>query len=313
MPDAIQVEATKIVRKGFFDDSVVLPNAYEDLDITGGFGANANCRIISIMQECPTEPIAVECFQRAISTLSGWWNADRKGRRSGYYEIESQLRKALEEFLFAASAGDAESILKPLLDSVDDHPDKLHWLVLGLLSAEDRALRTDRFWFLWQLFADRMVTASWLDNIGGQHPWGRDFVYAIFLVTRWKDNVRHWKSLEGHAHKVDDLFVKLPPSGLVLNAYCSFLYHIGEQSMPHAFTVIADKLKTDDAQKMLTRKSDTIFTLETLLQRHVYGKPFDLKTSERRREAVLYLLDRLIENRHPLPTGCEMTSSHPCL
>lgn len=295
-PETIQVEATKLIRKGFFDDSIVSPNAYEDLDITGGVGAHANSQIISVMQECPDDPIAVKCFQRATTTVAEWWKADRAGRGGDYYEIESQLTRALEEFLFACSAHDAESILQPLLDSVEDHPEKLHWLIIGLLSAEDQTPKTERFWFLWQLFADRILSASWMDSIGGQHPWGRELIYALFLVTRWKEDVRHWKSLEGYANKVDDLFIKLRPSGLILNAYCSFLYHIGEQSMPHAFTLIAEKLKGENVQKILTWKSDTIFMLEILLQRHVYGKPADLKRSAERRESVLFLLDQLIEN-----------------
>lgn len=295
-PETIQVEVTKLIRKGFFDDSVVSHDAYENLDITGGFGAHANSQIISIMQECPNEPLAVACFQRATTTLAEWWKADRYGRGGGDYEVESQLTKALEEFLFACSEQDAESILQPLLDSVEDYPDKLHWLIIGLLSAEDQTPKTERFWFLWQLFADRILRASWMDNIAAQHPWGRELIYALFLVTRWKENVRHWRSLEGYAHKVDDLFIKLRPSGLILNAYCSFLCHIGERSMPHAFTLIAEKLKGENTRKILTWKSDTIFMLETLLQRHVYGKPADLKRSEKRRESVLFLLEQLIEN-----------------
>lgn len=295
-PEIVQVEVLKFVREGFFDDSIILPSAYEDLDMSGGYGAHAITQIGSIMRTSPDEPIAVKWFQRATSTMANWWKSGRNRQGSVHIAVESYLVKALEEFLFVTSVADASSILKPLLDSVDDHPDKLHRLVLGLISTEDQAPRPERFWFLWELFAERIVSASWMDNIGGQHPWGRDLIYAIFLVTWWKENVGHWKSLEGHAHKVDDLFVKLPPSGLVLNAYCSFLYHIGQQSMPHAFTLIAEKLRKEDPQKMLTRKGDTIFTLETLLQRHVYGKPIDLKRNEKRRESVLYLLDQLIEN-----------------
>ncbi|MBY0293987.1 AAA family ATPase [Patescibacteria group bacterium] len=296
LPDAIHKEVTKLVRKGFYDDAVVLPDAYEKLDATGGNGAYANCRIISIMQESPTEPIAVECFQRATRILADWWKAERKGRGRSYHEIESQLMRVLEEFLFGTSADDAKAILSPILGSINEHPDKIHWLVLGLLGVEDRAPKPDRFWFLWDQFADCIANAAWMKHIQGQYSHGENLVYAIFLVTRWKENVRHWKSLEGYANKIDDLFLKLPPSPLVLHAYCSFLYHIGERSVPHAFTLIADNLKSGNAQKMLTSKGDTIFMLETLLQRHVYGKPIELKTNEKRRESVLYLLDQLIEN-----------------
>ena len=296
LPDAIHIEVAKKVRKEFYNDEVVVPNAYETLDVTGGYGAYANCKIICIMQEAPTEKIAIDSFQRAFQTVADWWNDDRDGRGRSYHELESQLMTALEEFLFSTSDTDAKLILEPMLSAIEAHPDKLYWLVHGLLGVEDRIQKKDRFWFLWQLFADRVAKAGWLKHLRAQHAHGEELIYAIFLVTRWKENVRHWRSLEGYADRIDALFAKLPASAIVLNAYCSFLYHIGERSMPGSFKLIADNMQSGDPRKMLTGKGDTIFLLETLLQRHVYGKPIELKNNEKRREAVLYILDHLIKN-----------------
>ena len=41
---------------------------------------------------------------------------------------------------------------------------------------------------------------------------------------------------------------------------------------------------------------DTAFRLEVLLRRYVYGRPIDLKRQRDLREAVLFLLDLLVEN-----------------
>lgn len=95
---------------------------------------------------------------------------------------------------------------------------------------------------------------------------------AVFLTSGWKDNVRHWRSLEGYAHHVHALFETLPPSSIVLDDYVRFLYHIGERSLPEAFVRVANSLKRGDAQAML-QKTNTVFLLEVLLQRHVYGRP----------------------------------------
>ena len=48
------------------------------------------------------------------------------------------------------------------------------------------------------------------------------------------------------------------------------------------------------AQEML-EKTNTVFVLEVLLQRYVYGRPLKLKRDARLREAVLFILDSLVE------------------
>jgi hypothetical protein len=74
-----------------------------------------------------------------------------------------------------------------------------------------------------------------------------------------------------------------------------FLYHIGEQSLPAAFVRIEDKLKSGNADVLL-KKRNTVFMLEVLRQRHVYGRPLELKKDRGIRDAVLAILDILVEN-----------------
>ena len=118
---------------------------------------------------------------------------------------------------------------------------------------------------------------------------------AIFLTSWWKDDVRHWRSLEGHADQVHALFEALPPSAAVVDDYMRFLYHIGARSLPEAFVRVANSLARGDTHAMLA-KSKTVFHLEVLLQRHVYGRPLELKRDISVRQAVLVLLDILVEN-----------------
>ena len=117
---------------------------------------------------------------------------------------------------------------------------------------------------------------------------------ALFLGIHWKDSVRHWRGLEGHAHQVHDLFGALAPSPTVLEKYLGFLYHVGEQSLPEAFIRVAARLKSGEPQYLLS-KANSIFLLEVLLQRYVYARPLELKKRKDLREAILFLLDQLVE------------------
>jgi hypothetical protein len=133
---------------------------------------------------------------------------------------------------------------------------------------------------------------QWLNQ---EDPTGREMLTAIFMNSYWKDHVRHWRSLKGRAHLVDALFEALPATWVVFDSYLRFLYHIGERALPQAFILIERSIQRRNATEMLAN-SNTVFMLEVLLQRHVYGRPLELKRTKELREAVLSLLDALVEN-----------------
>ena len=165
----------------------------------------------------------------------------------------------------------------------------------GLTGIQDNNPNTPQYWFLWGLFAEAVKRAKWVERLDtDRHPSGSELLSAVFLTAFWKDDVRHWRFLAGYAHLVDSLFEALPPSSIVLDDYTRFLFHIGECSLPEAFVRIAAALQCGDARKMLS-KSNTVFMLESLLQRHVYGRPLELKRDSRTRDAVLSILDWLVE------------------
>jgi hypothetical protein len=164
----------------------------------------------------------------------------------------------------------------------------------GITRLEDSNPNTPQYWMLWQLFADAIKHAKWVPRLGADHPTGRELLSAIFLTSSWTDNVRHWRSLEGYAHLVDALFDALPPTSIVLEDYLRFLYQIGDRSMPEAFVRIAGAIRLGDTQEML-KKSNSVFLLEILLQRYVYGRPLELKSNPTARAAVLFILDSLVE------------------
>jgi len=298
--EAILAEAASAVRNLFWKQGGIPSNANETLDVTEWFGAEANGRILTILSKVPDDPAAVAGFVRAAQTLVAWWDSDddrRQGqrRRERNHDSEMALSQHLQSFLLRTSTTSVQAILEPLLGAIESHTRETHWIIRGLTFAEDGQTNTRQYWFLWGLFADRVRAAKWLPDLKNDHPRGDEVISAIFLGSSWKENVRHWKSLEGYAHHVHQLFEDLPATAAVLDRYVRFLYHIGEHSLPAAFVLIVKRLRVGDSQEML-KESDTIFLLEVLLLRHVYGKPLELKRDAVLRDAVLALLDILVEH-----------------
>ena len=242
----IAAEAAIDVRQRFWDADAFLGDAYAQMNLGDWFGAEAQNRILAILGKAPTEDVAAAGFIRASQTLVGWWDDDDDRQNPGRdrnYEAESGLSELIQYFVMQAPLTAAQAVLRPIIDAIDRHPDKLHWFVKGLVVREDSQPNTDQFWSLWELFADSVSKAKWIDDLDDERPWGGELVVALFLGTGWKENVRHWRSVEGQAHHVNSLFDKMPPSSTALNAYLRFLYHIGERSLPDAFIRIAHRLQ----------------------------------------------------------------------
>ncbi|MGC4842949.1 AAA family ATPase [Pseudomonas aeruginosa] len=296
--EAIVAAAASQVRESFWTDGAITEDSHIRLDITETFGAEAFAKVLVILGQAPNEPLAVAAYRRASEYLVDCWNReyDRShSRRDRNFESEQAISYCIQEFVMRVADFDARQVLQPILDATDRHPREIHSVIQGLTSSEDRSSHTNQYWFLWNLFAERIKHAKWLAHLDGEHPYGSEVLSTIFLTAFWKDNVRHWRSLEGYAHNVDSLFNALPPVSIVLDSYTRFLYHIGERSMPAAFVHIANALRRGNNADML-RESNTVFILENLLQRHVYSRPLELKRDLTLREAILYVLDALVEN-----------------
>jgi len=285
------------IRARLWHEDGITEDAHVTVDISDGFGADALKRMLVILGRVPQDPLAIAAFTRASRTLVEWWTRDddRGNRRSRNPHTESDVSQRLQEFLLRSSPEAAQEVLASVLGAVDRHSRELHTIMQGLTGLQDSNPNTPQYWFLWRLFADAVKRAKWVSRLGDdRHPNGVDLLSAVFLTAFWKDNVRHWRFLDGYAHLVHALFEALPPTSIVLGDYTRFLYHIGQRSLPEAFVRVADALRRGDAEKMLEQKN-TVFMLEVLLQRYVYGRPLELKRDARIREVVLFILDFLVE------------------
>lgn len=299
---AIRAAISADVRERLLKGNAIPEDSYQTLDSTTGFGVEANGLILTILGHAATEDVAIAAFERLARQVVDWWNSDDsarsirgKRRRARNFQMEAILGNQLAGFLLNASAAAATAVVRPIVDSIDRHPREVESILQSLIACEDRQPNPHQFWTVWQLFADGVRNARWLARIDDDHAWGRDLMSAVFLGTWWKDEVRHWRSLEGYASHVHTFFEGLPPSATVLEDYVRFLYHVGEQSLPQAFVRIARRLEGGNSRQLL-RPANTVFLLEILLRRYVYGRPLELKRDRELREAVLFVLDLLVEN-----------------
>lgn len=189
---------------------------------------------------------------------------------------------------------DTLALCEPLLAAVANHPRDTAEFVRSLIVEEDRSDGETPFWEIWQAFAERLCQAPWIESLDSRYTTGTELLTVILLGLEWKEGARHWRRLEGQASRIDALVKRLPASAAVLGAYCCFLYEIGEHSLPNGFVIVAERLSVGNPSEMLPA-GDTVFYLESLLQRYIYSEPRRLKSNPQVRTAVLRILDELVE------------------
>jgi hypothetical protein len=299
---AVKRESVELVRAIVEGNEAVDGKAYATFATDDWIGADFLMRLLLIAEGAPESAVAINLFQRAAQSLRSWWQMDRhQSRRRGdstpkrSHKAELAVTKLLERFVLRVAPNHASVILVPILAAIDENPREVSYIIRGLKVAEDRRNEPVKFWFIWCMFAEGLKQSQAFLNIeDSRDSTSSELALAIFLTTDWEKDVRHWRSLDGFSHHVHELFCALPPSVTIFDAYIRFLYHIGEKSLPYAFLHIAGRLNASASENFLSM-DNTVFMLETLLRRFVYSRPFEAKREPRVRQAILFLLDALVQ------------------
>ena len=116
--DDLNAEAAFVVRERFWNMGEFTEDAYQRLDISKWFGAEANARILVILSQGPAEPEAVAAFGRTAKTLVEWWNSDDdrnhgRSHRERSHKTESAISVLLQGFVMRTSEDAAKTVLQP--------------------------------------------------------------------------------------------------------------------------------------------------------------------------------------------------------
>ena len=284
------------VRDAFVAGAINVETELKELDLTSWTGMDASVSILAMLGKAPNTSLCRDFFVRAAQALVASWMTHHEERNSGRDFIrENVVMTRLAAVALALPPDAATYCCGPFLDAVEDHPSEVATFV-DLLIAQEDCSSSDKssFWHVWQAFADRVLDTRWVSSSGSDYSAGSDLVDKLLFRVGWKEGIRRWHRLDGHEHRVDGFTTNLPVATPVLAAYASYLYTIGEGTLPRAFVVVANQIETGDPNELLG-DGNTVFCLESLLRRYVYGQPLLLRTEPNLRKAVLAILDHLVD------------------
>lgn len=297
--EEIKELAAITIRAQIFPGTAIPPSAFDEMDMTVWSGAEATAKIVPILRHCPDDPIAIGVFRRVAETLITWWDGERRrpGPETVFHQghdraTANRLQQELTSYLYRASDGVAADIADMLLPVIDRDPQRLTWILSGIVGGADDPSRAARFWMLWSRFSHRVRHAPWVRRVddGDSH---RQLLGPLFLKPVWISG-HPWPALAGHEPDLDALFDALPATAPVFQLYLGYLLHLSTQALPVAFLRIARTLTQGDATVLLGGPS-TIQYLERLLLQTIYTKPHELKRDQPMRQAIILILDRLVD------------------
>ncbi len=293
----IMRDIVPMVRAAIIDHSCDLEKELDGLALDNWPGSQATTAILQVFGFQPDSDLAIGFHLQVARSIVEDWDReleDRTQRGQQNYEFIHQFFQRLARFVLRLDKKKALHVCEPFLAAVEKHPRQIKDFVQCLVIEADRSNEPDSFWEVWQAFADAIAEAPWIEQLDSRYGSGKELVGAIFLGNYWKENVRHWHRLEGQGQRIDKLAERFRGSVTVFEAYCRFLYEIGDKSLPSGFILVAGSLAAGEPLAMLSDQN-TFFWLESLLRRYVYSEPERLKSDPAIRRAVLALLNHLVE------------------
>ena len=284
------------VREAFVKGSVNAEHELAELDLTSWYGLYAAGRILSMLSKSPDFVLAKDFLTKIEQTIVDTWTAkDEESNASTDFEVVQSLVDKLADIALTMTPDTALLCCKPFLDAVGEYPDEVYVFIEALIIQEYKRFPNNTcFWVVWQAFADRIIDAPWSCKIRSSRSMGVKLIDRMLFSTYWRDGLQNRHLFVDHQRQISALTVKLPATSPVLLSFVHYLYTIGERLSPDVFIVVADILQDGDSTKLLSDKNAILY-LESILQRHVYGKSTILKTDPNLRKATITILDQLVD------------------
>lgn len=286
----------ELVRQEFVEGLVDADLELQKIDLMSWHGRHAAGLIIPMLCSAPDLPATGRFIAKTLQAVMG-----TKTRRPGVLhvgpdpEFKNDILGGLADAVLAKPR-EMSTFCRPLLDAVDEHPDKAARFIEILVLRKSSAGHA--FWDVWQAFADRITELAKSSCTFSDDCWVAELVRMMLFNMRWSEDSLRWEHLVDHGERVNEFVRRLPPAQHVLASFAFYLYKAGDASLPDALSIVAGHLQSKNHAGSPIDK-DTVYFLASVLQRCVYGKPKLLQANPRLRQDTVLILERLVESGSP--------------
>jgi energy-coupling factor transporter ATP-binding protein EcfA2 len=233
------------------------------------------------------EPAAADFFAHNTDLLVEIW-ADKDDRQAKYTSVVDTFENSLCGYLLRVDPSVAEKLIEKIAGASTETLEEVGMFVRDLIIESERIGAVDPFWRLWPLFRDQAIAIP-ARQLQRRQP---RLIRSLFVDLEGLEECDSFPLIQGREAQIVEFYRALPVSEFTTILCLRYLKRFGKAALPTAFVEIAQKIKDDSSEKHLSE--NVVFLLEQLLSARIFATPLELKKDPRVRNAVLFILDALV-------------------
>ena len=208
------------------------------------------------------------------------------------YRIRHKFYEKYVYFVLNLNQNEIKEYLEPFIDKFNNSEHTAD-LIKEFVIAEDYLNTYDNFWFIWNIFKDKIFEIS----KNGDMYWHTDKILRsyLFAEVQWKDTAKDWRSFKNTNKKFfKEISETIGHCPSTLYSISKLLNDIGtpylEDGIIWLSIILNDK---ENINKKL--EINTIYYIEQSIKRYIYMNREKIKTTNILKNKVLIILNFLIE------------------
>jgi hypothetical protein len=209
------------------------------------------------------------------------------------YSTRHNFLEKLAYILLSSKPDDLEAYARPFVENLKDSRDAAS-LFSELVSAEDKLVRYERFWSIWELFYSKILSLAKRDK-----RWRHDSSEVIrnYLLawSYWREDAREWHSLKDREAKFfKRVAADMGGNPSVFYSITKLLNDIGSGFRDEGVLWVSDMVKNNPDLAAQELEMNTVHYLENLVRGYTLINRPKIRATPRLKAKILVILDFLI-------------------
>ncbi len=209
------------------------------------------------------------------------------------YALRQSFLERFAYFTLHAPVSDIPDYIKPFLDGFNGS-EPISELFKKFILVEDRLNTYAKFWKVWDLFFDKVVTLC----KDGDRYWYVDKIIKSYLFAEspWKENSNGWHTFkDSNSQFFCDVSRTMGHCPSTLYSLAKSLNNIASCYLNQGITWLSEMLSVNKKLWEKKLENDTVYFLECLVRRYINTERERIRRTKQLKEEVLVILDFLVE------------------
>lgn len=209
-----------------------------------------------------------------------------------YYVRHSFLEK-LAYITLNAPVQDVPDYLKPFLDGFNGS-ESIADLFEQFIFAEDRLDTYDKFWKVWDLFFEKVVTLC----KDGDRYWHVDRIIKSYLFAQspWKESTNDWRTFkDSNSQFFSEVAKNMGHCPSVLYSLAKSLNNVASRYLNLGIVWISGMLACNKGLWTAKLEGNTIYYLESIVRKYIHREREKIRRTKQLKDEVLVILEFLVE------------------